>query len=323
MKLAVKTTLAITVLLGAAMSTLAAEPTIQVGQSIAEAEGVTVLEETRAEGGSAWRVGNDFQVFLAPDLPRGELHRELMQEPEDKKADKPGHVTCVVGLGFPYLVKVGQIKSIKYTWRTPKPASIVNLSLRIYTAIDSDRTLETNDGPFYQRRLISEPVYVNHYREQFPDNRWGAASTDHPVSPLLWYDIPHTPPGFNSAPTLAQLQNGSYDHTWRDFIPEGKNSAPVDSYAYGDSVVKYISVMSYHNEGAWTGFKGDLDSVRVELTTGEVRVVDFGKADGTTAPEGNGGLVSWSAIFLVGFGAAVFVVEKKRRKAEAAQIAAV
>lgn len=297
------------------------EKTINVGQSIADEIGVTVRDENKADGGSCWRVGTDFQIFLAPDLPRGQTQTQVMTEPEETKAKKPGRPTVIVGLGMPYLVKVGQIKSIQYTIRVPKATpSNVHLSLRLYTAPDSDARLK-NDGEFFQRRLIAEPLYVKDYATYFQENRWGTARTDHPVAPMIWYDYPRTPAGFVTAPTLAQLQNADDSMTWRDFSPQAKGSLPEDSCAMGESIVKYISVMTYHNEGSWKDFKGDLDSMRVELVTGEVVVVDFGKTDGTTLPAGNALELSLAGAGFLVFLIVVIVAEKKRRASDAARIA--
>ena len=319
-----KTLLPILLLIGLSTGIAFAAPdkNISVGQSIADQIGVTMQEDPKADGGSYWRVRNDFQIFIAPDVPRGEIRRAVMLEPEEEKANKPGRDTVVVGLGLPYLVKVGQIKSIRYTLRTPTatPAG-VNLSLRIYTARDSDPTLKTNDGAFFQRRLISEPLYIKDYKAQIPDGRWGTAATDHAVSPLLWYDYPRTPAGFVTAPTLAQLQNADYEQTWQDFSPQAKGSVPTDSCAMAESVVKYISVMTYHNEGSWKDFKGDLDSIRIELVTGESFLVDLGAKEGTTEAVSDNSLVITAGTVLIVFLVVVFLVEKKRRAREAARIA--
>jgi len=306
---------------------------VNVGKSVAEVEGVDIREESRTEGGSFWRVGNDFQIFLAPDLPRGELQYQDILEPEEVKAGKPKR-TAIIGLGLPYVTKLAQIKSIRYTVRVPTPpapagaaASVVpvsnvpnvHLALRIYTQKDSDPTLGPNDGPFFQRRLISEPMYMHEYAAQVPLGRWSTVQTDHAVSPLLFYDMGRTPPGFFSAPTLVQLQRGGYDRSWRDFLPAARGEPPVDSYAYGDSVVKYISLMTFHNEGLWKNFKGDLDTLRLELITGEVVLVDFGSEEGTRAPAGTGSLIAWGAIVGVCVIGLIVWCEKKRRKGEAAR----
>ena len=248
-----------------------AEPVkFNVGKTPAQELGVEVADDEEASAGGYWKVQNDFEIFLSPKLPRGEVHRE------DGR--------FVVGLGLGDGVKISDIEAIRYSVRTAGTPYNVNVMLALYTEPGSDPNLKGDDETWYQRRAASEPLYCRNYKQVFPVNRWGVADTAHKTSPMLFFDTKHSPPGFSNGPTLAILQSAGYAQTWRDLSPDAYSGPGTDTIAYGQMVLKYISLSTYKSEGNWKDFKGDLDTFTVELKSGQSVTVDFAVTDGTTLP---------------------------------------
>lgn len=234
-----------------------------LGTDVANKVGAKVVAEPGPEQQGFWRVGENFRIFLAPHQPAGVV--SINQE------------RVFVGLGLASSPRIEQIKRIAYMTRTgPMPAH-VNVVLNIYTELDSDPQLGGNDANWYQRCLNGEPLYSKDYGSSFEDNIWNTFATDHPRSPLLFYDSAHSPPGFSTAPTLEQIQKASYADTWASLVQPVPKNAQADSYAYKNMKVEAISLFTSQGSN-WTGFKGDLAQLQIELANGESVLVRFTSA---------------------------------------------
>jgi hypothetical protein len=238
-----------------------AAPDVNLGNALAKKLGAKVVPAAAGDQPGYWQIGEDFQILLAPSEPAGRVQT------------RDGRVT--VGLGLGSKPRVADIKRIAYTTRTgPLPAH-VNVVLNIYTTADSDPNLGANDASWYQRCLTGEPLYAVNYVESFPDNQWNTFSTDHPKSPLPFFDSKHTPPGFTGAPTLAAIAAADLTKAWGDLTKEAGKKLPEDSYAYKDMTVEALALSSSH-DSSWKNFKADLAELRLELADGQSVRVRFG-----------------------------------------------
>lgn len=253
-------------------ASMAAERELRLGAGVAGMLGAEAVTERNADGEteSFWRVGGNFEIYLSPTLAEGTV------EKQDGR--------LVVGLGMREAPLIASLARVVYETRTGKTDHNVNVMLAIFTIPGSDPALGPDDGPWFQRRIHAEPLYIRNFATWFEPDRWVTFGTDDPVAPLGFYDPNHGPAGYTQPPTLEQLQNArSYEQVWSQWWRECGSRVPEDSYRYGEMAVGYFALMTA-GEGYWKNFNGDLKRITITTMEGESITVHFGAAGiGATA----------------------------------------
>ena len=278
-----------------------AATSVRLGDRLASHLGAKTIYDgiSGAENNSYWQIGESFGVLFSPTDELGKL------------AQVDGRVS--VGLGLGKQPKLRDLKRLAYTTRTGDTPANVEVTLRAYTALNADAKLGANDGDWYQRALCCEPLYFKiangTYDEVFRDGRWCTFATDHAEAPMTFYDSDHGPRGY-TGPNLEQIKEAGKDNLWTEFgqTAEWKET----SYAYGDSPICMFAISTSTDEQNWKDFSADIDTLTIELTSGESVTVHFDRGEGDTfgtlTGGGGGGATTWIVIGVVGIAVIILVV---------------